>query len=78
MPKKSSAAITEAKINEMIVARDFSPVEGCVPEFIAAVLNMSAPLMQQALKCALENEKVRHEINKHIHETSKNVVNEYN
>lgn len=77
MPKKSSTAITEAKINEMIVARDFSPVEGCVPEFIAAVLSMSAPLMQQALKCALENDKVRQEINKHIHETSKTVVNEY-
>ena len=77
MPKKSSTAITRAKINEMIAVRDFSPVEGCVPEFIAAVLNMSAPLMQQALKCALENEKIRQEINKHIHDTSKAVVTDY-
>lgn len=77
MPKKSSTAITATKINEMIVSRDFSPVEGCVPEFIAAVLNVSAPLMQQVLKCALENDKIRQEINKHIHETSKAVATEY-
>lgn len=77
MPKKSSTAITATKIGEMIASRDFTPVEGCVPEFIAAVLNVSAPLMQQALKCALENDKIRQEINKHIHETSKAVVTEY-
>jgi len=77
MPKKSQTAITEAKIRDMVAARDFSPVEDRVPEFIAVVLNVSAPLMQQALKCALENEKIGREINKHIHETSKTVVADY-
>ena len=77
MSKKVSTAITEAKITDMVATRIFSSVEGHVPEFIAAVLNVSAPLMQQALKCSLENDKIRQEINKHIHETSKTVANEY-
>ena len=77
MPKSSSTAITEAKIKDMVATHDFSPVENRVPEFVAAVLGVSGPLMQQALKCALENDKIRQEINKHIHETSKAVVTEY-
>jgi len=77
MTKSASTALTKASINKMIANRDFSSVEGNVPAFIAILLQMSAPVMQQALKIALENEKIRKETNKYIHETSKSIINDY-
>lgn len=77
MTKNDSTALTKASIDKMIANRDFSSVEGNVPTFIADLLLISAPVMQQALKIALENEKIRKETNKYIHETSKNIINDY-
>lgn len=77
MSKNTSVELSKASIDKMITTRDFSAIEGRVPEFIAVLFQMTTPVMQLALEHALENENVRKETNKYIHETSKNVLNEY-
>lgn len=77
MSKNTSVELSKASIDKMITTRDFSAIEGRVPEFIAVLFQMATPVMQLALRHALENENIRKETNKYIHETSKNVLNEY-
>lgn len=77
MPKNTSTALSKASIDQMITTHDFSEIEGHVPEFIAILFQMTIPVMQCALKYALENEKIRKETNKYIHDTSISALNEY-
>ncbi len=77
MPESKSPLLKKISIDEMISTRDFSTVEGRIPEFVSVLFQVSVPLMNVALEYALENEKIRKETNKYIHETTKSVISEY-
>lgn len=64
MSKNTSVELSKASIDQMITTRDFSAIEGRVPEFIAVLFQMATPVMQLALRHALENENIRKETNK--------------
>lgn len=77
MTEANKLVTKEPLIENMIETHDFSPVEDNVPEFVSNLLKVSPALMKSAFSVALENNKIKTEINNYIHETSNQILSQY-
>lgn len=75
--QKGTLNITDSTVNEMIEARNFTSVEGHVPELISFLLQSAPSLLNTALEVALENAKIREETDKYVRTKSEKIIKEH-